>query len=92
VNVCPIPAKYASVDADLRFAMALLFLVSATMKVTETTAIQAYMHANGVPGMLVWPAACFECARRPLPIPRLSGQPGGGLAGWVVSADSADLS
>ena len=39
------PAKYASADAGLRLAMALLFLVSATTKVTETTAIQAYMHA-----------------------------------------------
>jgi putative oxidoreductase len=47
-------------DAGLRLAMALLFLVSATTKVTETTAIQAYMHAYGVPGMLVWPAPCFE--------------------------------
>jgi putative oxidoreductase len=28
----------------------------------ETTAIQVYMHAYGVPGMLVWPAACFEYA------------------------------
>jgi putative oxidoreductase len=36
--------------------------VSATTKVTETTAIQAYMHAYGVPGVLVWPAACFEYA------------------------------
>lgn len=51
------PAKYASAEAGLRLAMALLFLVSAT-----TTAIQAYMHAYGVPGMLVWPAACFEYA------------------------------
>jgi putative oxidoreductase len=56
------PAKHASADAGLRFAMALLFLVSATTKVTETTAIQAYMHAYGVPGVLVWPAACFEYA------------------------------
>ena len=56
------PARYVSADASLRFAMALLFLVSATTKVTETTAIQAYMHAYGVPGMLVWPAACFEYA------------------------------
>jgi putative oxidoreductase len=58
VNVCPMPAKYALAAAGLRFTMALLFLVSATTKVTETTA----MHAYGVPGMLVWPAACFEYA------------------------------
>ena len=51
-------AKYALADAGLRFAMALLFPVSATTKVTETTAIRAYMHAYRVPGMLVWPAAC----------------------------------
>ena len=56
------PAKYASADAGFRLAMALLFLVSATTKVTETMAIRAYMHAYGVPGMLVWPAACFEYA------------------------------
>ena len=56
------PAKYGVADTGLRFAMALLFLVSATTKVMETTAIQTYMHAYGVPGMLVWPAACFEYA------------------------------
>jgi uncharacterized membrane protein YphA (DoxX/SURF4 family) len=57
VNLCPMSAKYASADASLRLAMALLFLVSATTKVTQTTAIQAYMPAYGVPEMLVWPAA-----------------------------------
>ena len=55
-------AKYVSADAGLRLAMALLFLISATTKVTQTTAIQAYMQAYGVPGMLVWPAAGFEYA------------------------------
>jgi putative oxidoreductase len=54
------PAKFVSVGALLRLAMALLFLVSATTKVTETAAIQAYMHSFGVPEMLVWPAAAFE--------------------------------
>ena len=54
------PARYAAADAGLRLAMALLFLVSATTKVTETTAIQGYMRSYGVPEMLVWPAACFE--------------------------------
>jgi putative oxidoreductase len=62
VNLYPMPAKYASADAGLRLAMAPLFLVSATTKVTETTAIQAYMNVYRVPGMLVWPAACFEYA------------------------------
>ena len=56
------PANYPLVDGGLRLAMALLFLVSATTKVTETSAIQAYMQAYGVPGMLVWPSACFEYA------------------------------
>jgi putative oxidoreductase len=62
VNLHPVLAKYAAADAGLRLAMALLFLVSATTKVTETTAIQAYMHTYGVPEMLVWPAVCFEYA------------------------------
>jgi uncharacterized membrane protein YphA (DoxX/SURF4 family) len=81
----PMLAKYASVDAGLRLAMALLFLVSATTKVTETTAIQAYMHAYGMPGMLVWPAAFFEYAAslclflgyRARPVAAL-------LAGWCL--------
>jgi len=60
LNLRPMPARYAAADAGLRLAMALLFLVSATTKVTETTAIQGYMRAYGVPEMLVWPAACFE--------------------------------
>ena len=62
LNLRPMLARYASAEAGLRLAMALLFLLSATTKVTETTAIQAYMHAYGVPEMLVWPAACFEYA------------------------------
>jgi hypothetical protein len=40
-----VPAKAALVDAGLRLAMALLFLLSATTKVAETAAISAYMHA-----------------------------------------------
>ena len=85
LNSRPMPAKYASADAGLRLAMALLFVVSATTKVTETAAIQAYMHAYGVPGMLVWPAAGFEYAAglcfllgyRPRPVAVL-------LAGWCL--------
>jgi putative oxidoreductase len=49
-------------EAPLRLLMALLFLVSATTKVTEKAAIQAYMQAYGVPEMLVWPAAAWEYA------------------------------
>jgi hypothetical protein len=41
------PAKYASTDAGLRLAMALLFLVSATTKVTETL----YGGRNGGPAL-----------------------------------------
>ena len=55
-------AKFVSADTLLRLVMALLFLVSATTKVTDTAAIQAYMHAYRVPEMLVWPAAAFEYA------------------------------
>jgi putative oxidoreductase len=49
-------------EAPLRLLMALLFLVSATTKVTGTAAIQAYMQTYGVPEVLVWPAAAWECA------------------------------
>lgn len=55
-------ASYAWLEAPFRLLMALLFLVSATTKVTETADIQAYMHAYGVPGILVWPAAAWEYA------------------------------
>jgi putative oxidoreductase len=47
-------------EPPLRLLMALLFLVSATTKVTETAGIQAYMHAYGVPEILIWPAAAWE--------------------------------
>ena len=50
------PARYGLAGIRLRCAMTLLFLVS------ETTAIQAYMHAHRVTGMLIWPAACFQYA------------------------------
>jgi putative oxidoreductase len=56
----PILSRYAWIEAPLRLLMALLFLVSATTKVAETSAIQAYMHAYGVPAILVWPAAAWE--------------------------------
>jgi putative oxidoreductase len=51
---------YAWLEAPARILMALLFLVSATTKVAETTGIQTYMHAYGVPENLVWPAAAWE--------------------------------
>lgn len=52
--------KHAWVEAPVRLLMALLFLVSATTKVAETAAIQAYMHAYAMPEILVWPAAIWE--------------------------------
>src|SRR6516165_5238072 len=52
----------AWLEAPVRLLMALLFLVSATTKVTQTGEIQAYMHANGVPEILIWPAAAWEYA------------------------------
>jgi putative oxidoreductase len=53
-------ANHAWLEPLFRVLMSLLFLVSATTKVTETTMIQGYMHAYGVPTMLVWPAAVWE--------------------------------
>jgi putative oxidoreductase len=50
----------AWLEPPARLLMALLFLISATTKVTETSGIQAYMNAYGVPGILVWPAAAWE--------------------------------
>ena len=78
-------AGYAWAEAPARCLMALLFLVSATTKVTEPAAIQAYMHAYGVPEWLVWPAAAWEYAAGALlligsyirPVSVL-------LAGWCV--------
>jgi len=55
-------ATSAWLETVFRLLMALLFLVSATTKVTETEALQAYMHAYGVPEILVWPAAAWEYA------------------------------
>jgi putative oxidoreductase len=56
------PTKYGWIEATVRSLMALLFLVSATTKVAETGPLQAYMHAYGVPEILVWPAAAWEYA------------------------------
>ena len=56
-----------------RLLMALLFLVSASTKLTETAAIQAYMQTYGVPAILVWPAAAWEYVAGVLL-----------LAGWLV--------
>jgi uncharacterized membrane protein YphA (DoxX/SURF4 family) len=46
-------AKHAWLEPLFRLLMSLLFLVSATTKVTETMMIQGYMHAYGVPTVLV---------------------------------------
>lgn len=54
--------KYGWIEAPARALLALLFLVSATIKVMETAGIQAYMQAYGVPAILVWPAAAWEYA------------------------------
>jgi putative oxidoreductase len=54
--------KYTWIDPLARLLMALLFLISATTKVMETSGIQAYMQAFGVPAILVWPAAALEYA------------------------------
>jgi putative oxidoreductase len=65
--------------------MALLFLVSATKKVAETSAIQTYMHAFGVPTILVWPAAAWEYAASALLLTGFCIRPIAVLiAGWCV--------
>ena len=77
--------NYAWLEAPARLLMALLFLISATTKVVETAGIQGYMHAYGVPAILVWPAAAWEFAAGALlfvgfyirPVSVL-------LAGWCV--------
>jgi putative oxidoreductase len=48
------------IDLPARLLMALLFLVSGAGKLIETAALQAYMAAYGVPGVLIWPAAALE--------------------------------
>jgi putative oxidoreductase len=50
------------IDVAARILISLLFLVSAWTKLAETSTLQAYMHAFGVPGILVWPAAAWELA------------------------------
>jgi putative oxidoreductase len=54
--------SFASLEAPVRLLMALLLLVSAATKVAETAEIQGYMHAYGVPEILIWPAAAWEYA------------------------------
>ncbi len=48
------------IDLPARLLVSLLFLISAWTKLTETAVLQSYMHAYGVPGILVWPAAAWE--------------------------------
>jgi putative oxidoreductase len=80
-----VPKKYAWVEAPIRLLMALLFLVSATTKVAETAAIQAYMHTYGVPEILVWPAAAWEYAAGGLLLVGFCIRPVAVLlAGWCV--------
>jgi putative oxidoreductase len=55
-------SNHDRLEALARLLMALLFLVSATSKLSETGQLQAYMHAYGVPVILVWPAALWEYA------------------------------
>ena len=77
--------SYAWLEAPVRLPMALLFLVSATTKVAETSGIQAYMNAYGVPGILVWPAALWEYAAGALLVVGLYIRPVSLLlAGWCV--------
>lgn len=47
-------------DLPARILMSLLFLFSGYTKLSETTLMQDYMHAFGVPPVLIWPAAALE--------------------------------
>ena len=51
---------YRWIDLPARLLMAALFLMSGVGKLLDSAAIEAYMRAYGVPGMLVWPAAAWE--------------------------------
>jgi putative oxidoreductase len=73
------------VDAPARAFMSLLFLVSGVSKVTAVAAIQGYMEAYGVPGILIWPAAAWEIGAGILLLIGLGTRPlAVGLAGWCV--------
>jgi putative oxidoreductase len=79
------PAKFDWVEAPARVLIALLFLISATTKVTETHAIQGYMQAVGLPPILIWPAALFEYGSGALIVVGLFIRPVSVLlAGWCV--------
>jgi putative oxidoreductase len=73
------------IDVAARILISLLFLVSAWTKLTETSTLQAYMHAFGVPGILVWPAAAWELAAGLLFLVGLAIRPLAILlAGWCL--------
>ena len=73
------------VDFPTRVLMALLFLMSAHIKITQVAAMQGYMHAYGVPGMLLWPAAAREFMAGLLLVAGMWVRPLSlGLAGWCV--------
>jgi putative oxidoreductase len=48
------------VEFPARLLMASIFIISGLVKLTLSGAMQHYMEAYGVPGILVWPAALFE--------------------------------
>ena len=53
-----IDLKWVAVPA--RILMSLLFLLSAFSKLAAVAGTQAYMEANGIPGVLLWPTAAWE--------------------------------
>jgi putative oxidoreductase len=73
------------VDLPARLLMASIFLVSGLVKLAESGAMQKYMEAFGVPGMLVWPAAAFELTCGVLLVIGLWVRPASVLlAGWCL--------
>jgi putative oxidoreductase len=68
-----------------RLLMASIFIVSGLVKLTLSGAMQHYMEAYGVPGILVWPAALFELSTGVLLVIGLWVRPVSILlAGWCL--------
>ena len=73
------------IDLPARLLMSLLFLLSGFGKLAGNEAIQHYMQAYGVPGVLSWPAAVWEIGGGLLLLVGLWIQPVSVLmAGWCI--------
>ena len=78
-------SRYDWIGLPARLLMSSLFLLSGFGKLTNPAAAQGYMHAFGVPGVLVWPAGVWELTASLLLILGLWIRPVAALlAGWCV--------